>query len=188
MTRTRIIWGLGLLAAVVTTAARADEAEDVRKAVVGLVKQLEGKKDIAKAAEQAAKDHEFYMVMAAFKPAKRGGIGVGEKGDSIEIKISRLERSGVRAAELASSKDLQKQLLKVGRVSQAIAEMTQHAASEYARSGEKQKLWQRYSQDMKKAAAALTAAAKAKDAAKVKKAALDLNTSCLECHSDFRDN
>ena len=185
MTKLRIACGVALLAAVVAvTAARADEAEDAKKAVSGLVKDLEAKKDIAKKAEAAAKDHDLDYVMATFKPLDkrgRGGLGAGKLGDGIEKAIEKLSDKGIKAADL---KAVQKDLVRLARVNLAVAEMTAHYSG--ARAGAKKKLWARYNDDMKKAARGLLKAAEAGQADKIKALATDLNAACTGCHSEFK--
>src|SRR5262245_5077488 len=191
MTKLRIARGVVLLVAVMAAAtARADddEAEAAKKAVTDLVKDLEAKKDIAKKAEAAAKDHDLDLVMGSFKVLDkrgRGGLGAGKLGDGIEKAIENLGKKGVKPGDF---KGLQKDLIKLARVNVAIAEMAQHYADARAKNDEKKKLWKKYNEEMKKSAQALLKAAEAGQAAKIKALATDLNASCTGCHGEFRPN
>jgi Cytochrome C' len=189
MRKVRIIWGAALLAALAAvTAARADDdVEGAKKAILGLVKDLEAKKDIAKKAAAAAESHEIDLVMmGAFKALDkrgRGGLGAGKLGDGIEKAIEKLSDKGIKAAEFKAA---QKDLVRLARVNLAVAEITRHHGVARARGPAKQKLWARYNDDMKKAAQGLLKAAEAGQADKIKALATDLNAACTACHSEFK--
>jgi cytochrome c556 len=168
-----------------------DDEKKVRKeaqgAVIKLMDSMNGGKGEVKAqAETIRKKFDMLEpVMWVYKPSKnkKGGIGMGKDGAGIENELNRL--SGVKARpNPAKDAELKKDLIKVAEISRAIAEVTDLYAGQYAKKDMAK--WKRYTKDMKKGADQLIEAAKGGNPAQVKKAITELNSSCTNCHSDFR--
>lgn len=188
----RFFGGLALALAVlvVSGSARAFD-EDTKKAqkdILDLTKKIEGgAKSVSEDAVKIKKKYEdLNTIMHAYKPSTKGGIGYGPKGagDGIEQAIISL---GKRANE-ATVKKMKDDLIKMANVNIAIAEITMEYKPAKPKGGKGAKEWKQHCDDMKKAAMELRDAAKGGDAKKVKAAANNLNTSCNNCHTDFRDS
>jgi hypothetical protein len=171
--------------------ARAAADEETKKAqadILDLAKKIADGKNVA--AETAAikkKYEELLTLMHAYKPSPKGGIGTGlepKAGDGIEIKIINL---GKRVLQPATLKKEEQVLTKIGYINAALADITAHYAPAKPKAGKGAKEWKQYCSDMKEASLELVKAAKASDAKQVKTAAIKLNDSCNNCHSDFRD-
>jgi cytochrome c556 len=121
------------------------------------------------------------IMYAAFKPRKNGGMGIGPpgQGDGIELKIISLGKRALQKPDVAKWQD---DLQKIADVSKAIAEV----ADLYPPKKDAEK-WKQYDTEMRKGAEELARAAKGGDPKAIKNAANNLNASCSNCHSDFRD-
>jgi len=165
------------------------EVKEAQKDVLDLCKDVtDGKaeKDIdAKAAKIKKKYEELNTVMHVFKPKDKGGVGFGKAGEGIELKIIGLGKRKLAAGAMAKEKD---ELVKMANINLAMAAITKHYAPAKPKGGKGKKDWEGHADDMKKAAEALRKAAKAGNAEQVKAAANDLNNSCNNCHTDFRDS
>ena len=201
----RRLLGVLLLLAVCSLLARADDDEDeqnLKKAIaaarVAVLRFADGQGedptkplDVPKEAAALAKHHKIEATMKLFKPKSRGGIGIGElvnagHKDSIELLIRDYTIKPPKKGEVALYAD---DLIKVGRISLAIAEMTPHYIPLTPSSAEGRRRivtrWKKSSGEMKKASADLIEAANAKDEKAVAIAAKNLHNSCAECHSLF---
>jgi cytochrome c556 len=186
---------LALMVAMVTGPQNAlafDDAKEVKKAqqdILDLAKKIADGKDVSKeAAEVKKKYEELNTVMHAYKPSPKGGIGTGldpKAGDGIEIKVINLGKRALTSAALAKEKGA---LVKVAYINAAIADITHAYAPTKPKGGKGAKEWKQFCDDMKKASLDLAKAVEAGDTAKIKTAANNLNNSCNNCHSDFRDS
>jgi cytochrome c556 len=188
---------LGICCAAATPGFSADDEEDakaVKEAQEG-IKKLMGMngnaakaeaKSIANAARKAAGggDDGLKYVMRAFKPKAKGGLGVGAKGESIELKIIALGKRKLQPRDVtAQAKDLEK----IAGVSKAIAEVTHYYTPKTKKAGKDPKDWTKFTDEMTKGADELTKAAKSGSPDAIKTAANNLNASCTNCHGTFRD-
>jgi hypothetical protein len=174
------------------TGQSADDEDDDKKAikeaqeaVIKLVDAMNGNKGDVKSQTKAIKDKfsELKHVMWVYKPRNKGGIGMGKDGASIETEINKLGSASSKA-RLTPKKvaDMKSDLVKAAEISRAIAEVTELYVPK-----KNPAKWKEYTNEMRKGAAELMAAAKSGEVAKVKKAANNLSASCTNCHSDFRD-
>ena len=170
-------------------AVRADAEEDkaikaAQKDVLDLAKALEDGKDGKDAVARMKKKYdELGTIMYAYKSRAKKGIGIGPEGASIETRLQTFARRAPSATELKSNKE---DLVKMGYINAAIADVTMLYVPAKPKDGKGAKEWKQYSTDMKKASLELIDAIKSGVPAQVKKAALNLNNSCNSCHSDFR--
>lgn len=182
---------LGLVLATGQNPARAfaDDKEAIKEAqkeLVDLAKAIaDGKDGKDLAAAMKKKYEDLGPIMHIYKPSPKGGIGIGKKaaGDGMELKIINLGKR-ISAADAAKEKD---DIIKIGHLNVAIAEVTALYAPAKPKGGKGAKDWKQHCEDQKKASLDLVAAAKAGTAAKIKAAANNLNNACNNCHSDFRD-
>jgi hypothetical protein len=144
-------------------------------------------KAIADASRKAAMggDEGLKFVMRAFKPKPKGGIGVGPKGESIELKIIGLSKRMLPTAEVGKQKD---DLDKIAKISKAISQVTHHYTPKGKKPGKDPKDWTKYTDEMTKGAEELARAAKSGNRQAIKTAATNLNASCTNCHGTFRDS
>lgn len=112
-------------------------------------------------------------VMSAFRLSKSGGL-------NIEKDIREAKKAGTVAPDVA--------LLIAGRTA-TIAEFTYHFPTDKAAAGANAAKWKKYTDDMLNACKSIaTEATKGKpDAAALGKLMGALDTSCVNCHNDFRD-
>jgi hypothetical protein len=192
------VLALGIWCVAVSPGLSADdeaEAKAVKEAQADLLKlkDMNGAaakakaKAIADASRKAADggDEGLKFVMRAFKPRAKGGIGVGAKGESIELKIIGLSKRKLPAAEVGKqAKDLEM----IAGVSKAISEVTHHYTPKAKKPGKDPKDWTKYTDEMTKGADELAKAAKGGNAQEIKTAATNLNASCTNCHGTFRDS
>jgi hypothetical protein len=178
---------MGLLTATGSLSADDEEQKairDAQQAVLKLVDTMskggDGKGEAA--AIQARFKDDLKVVMTVFKPRDKGGIGVGPKAraDGIELKIIALGKRAPAKADLAR---LQPDLELIAHVSKAMAEV----ADQYPQT-KNQNMWKKFNEEMRKGADELMEAAKSGDPKAIKTAATNLNASCTNCHSTFRDN
>jgi hypothetical protein len=182
--------GTGLL--VVNLVHAADEDKELRDNVLKLAAMM-GTNN-AGANDQAAraiadKVDDIEPVMDLMKPRKDGGIGVGAKPgaitpDGIEKKIIDMDKKPLSQAQVNQQGDaLQKMADQVA----AISVVAQYKCPVKKKEGDKDpKDWDQWAKDMHKFALELSGAAKAKNAAGVKKAVSQLNEACNNCHSVFK--
>jgi hypothetical protein len=172
----------------------ADEAAGVRGEVQKVADALaKGETEQAKkTAADIAKANELEEVMSLMQPrranSKKPVFGVGSKAgaitpDGIESKIMAL-------AKKVDAKQLDKEsaaLVEMASRVQAIAEIASAKAPEKDEGQKKKKDWLEWTAEMQKSAKELADAAKDKQAAQVKAAAVKLNSTCNNCHGVFRD-
>jgi cytochrome c556 len=146
--------------------------------------------DVKKQAGEVAKKHDIEFVMNQFKPRGDGGVGVGPMPgvfpfDAIEGELLFLSKKPLPPAQLAAQKaDLQK----MAEVTLAVAYTAPSYAPKQDEPGKPVKDWLKFSDDMKKHSKGLIDALTGGDAKMVQSAAGWLNSSCNNCHSEFRDN
>jgi soluble cytochrome b562 len=189
---------LGIWCAATSPGFSADDEADakaVKEAQEGILKlaDMNGAaaktkaKAIADTSRKAAEggDEGLKFVMRAYKPRAKGGIGVGAKGESIELKIIGLSKRKLQAADVGKQKaDLEK----IANISKAISEVTHHYTPKAKKPGKDPKDWTKYTDEMTKGADELAKAAKSGNAQAIKTAATNLNASCTNCHGTFRDS
>jgi Cytochrome C' len=188
--------GSALLLAVVLLSngpvALGDEDDDkaiaeAQKDVVELAGAIGSGKDGKDVATRMKKKYEeLNTIMQVYKPSTKKGLGTGippkGPGDGIEAKIISL---GKRVPA-----DIEKQkaaLIKLAYINLAMAEVTKLYPPSKPKNGKGVKEWQQHVADMKKSSEELLKAVKSGDSAKIKDAANNVNSSCNNCHSDFRD-
>jgi cytochrome c556 len=187
-----LVAAIGLLA-VGSAICAADDDDEVKmtkaaaKDIADLAKQIESGKDVKDLVAKIDKKYEDLkpLMDAAFKPRYKHGIGVGPmgKGDGIELKIQTMGKRALQPATLEKQKDA---LIKMAYINLAIAEVTMLRKIK-PKGGKGIKEWQQHTSDMKKATEELLKAVKGGSGAEVKKASVNLEASCTNCHSDFRD-
>jgi len=192
-----LLFGLALvLAATLGTVASARDKDDddkevkeAQKAILEVAKLAEdSKNDKAVATKVAAikkKFDDLGTVMHIYKPKDKGGLGFGSspKG-GIEFKIRDLAKR--KLAGLTLTKE-SKELIRMGYVNIAMAEIAKHYPPEKPKAGKGKKEWNEHLVNQKTAAQDLIKAVKDKNPAKIKDAAEKLDSACNNCHSDFRD-
>jgi cytochrome c556 len=184
-----LLLALGTWATVATTGqGRADDDEDkqaVKEAQGEILKLMDtmakGGSPAPGAAAIKKKFAELKPSMYVFKPRKNGGLGIGPpmQGDGIELKIIALSKKAPAPAAVAANAA---DYVKMAEVSKAMAEV----AAQYPPKKNVDD-WKQYNDAMRKGADQLIAAAKKGDPEAIKKAATNLNASCTDCHSKFRD-
>lgn len=169
-----------------------DEKADIKKAqkdILDLAKKIEEGKDVGSDCAAIRKKYEeLNTLMHSFKPSPKGGIGTGlepKAGDGIEVKIINLGKRALSPAALTKEKSA---IVKLGYINAALAEISMHYAPEKPKGGKGAKEWKAYCEEMKKASMELVEAANAGKLPAIKTAATNLNNSCNNCHSDFRDS
>jgi cytochrome c556 len=167
----------------------ARAVKEARQGILQLTKMNGGAartqaKAIADAARKAAggADEGLKFVMRANKAKAKGGVGVGPKGESIELKIIALSKR-VSPADAAQSEDLGQ----IADISKAIAEVAVYYTPKAGVAGKDPKDWTKFTDAMKRGSEELAKAAKGGKAPEIKQAASYLNASCTNCHSTFRD-
>ena len=161
--------------------AAAAAAPDVQKLADAAGDPAALKKE---AAAISAKD-ELLPIMWAFKPAAKGGLGIGGKGEGIELRLISLGKKVLPAKDLtAQAPDLKR----MAEVTRGIAEVTPSYAGKFTKTPAEAKEWTAYADAMKKASDDMLAAVKANNGKSIKDASNHLNASCNDCHTKFRDN
>ncbi|MGF1580512.1 MAG: hypothetical protein ACFCD0_14210 [Gemmataceae bacterium] len=133
-------------------------------------------------------DYKWLNVMTLFSPRRRGGFGVGQKGeieiDGIERKIRALTRGPLMAGQLKKESAA---LIQMGYRTSAIAKIS-HAMpmKQDKNKREATAKWLKYAKSMDKASMNFVKAVKAKAPKMVQKAATAIDNSCNQCHKDFR--
>jgi cytochrome c556 len=167
------------------------EAKEIQAAVRKLADAVE-QNNAAEVKKQAAalQKYDLLPVMKQLKLRANGGMGIGEKPgtvtpDGIEAKLIGMARKGLAPAELGKQGA---DIARAAYIMAAIGEVAKDKSPVKKKMGEKDpKDWAKWSEDMAKFGKELGDATKAKDAAKVKTAAANLNSSCNSCHGIFRD-
>lgn len=168
------------------TTAQEDPGHKGVLKIAELVKK--GDKDgAAKAATKYAtrgdRDEILADVMHGFKPAKKGGIGVGATGTGIEQALIKIGRDAASATEVGKMADAYQEM---GNQIIAIGLITEALAPKSDKGKQTRKDWIEMSKGMTEAGALMAAAGKAKSAADLKTAAAKTNNSCNSCHTLFR--
>jgi cytochrome c556 len=173
--------------------ARAFDADEdklikeAQKDVLELTKAIESGKDGKDIVARMKKKYEdLNTIMQIYKPSTKKGLGIGPKGpgDSIETKIINLGKRAPSAAILAKQKN---DLIKMVYINLAMVEVTLQYTPTKDKGSKGAKEWKQHTADMKKGSKELLEAIKSGDPKKVKAAANNLNSSCNNCHTDFRD-
>jgi hypothetical protein len=125
--------------------------------------------------------------MQIFKPRMRLGFGVGPKGagDGIESKITAMAKRKLAQGQIDKQKAELIRMAYINIVMADVAKAYPHPKPKVAGKGAKE--WNSHSDEMKKTAQELIEALKKGDAGKIKTAALNLESTCTNCHTDFRD-
>jgi hypothetical protein len=191
-----ILFGLILCVSVVATSRGDDKDKDkpnpAKDPILKLADSLGQNKNIAKDAEELAKNKEMELerVMKLFKVRNSGGVGVYQevdpKKDGIEQKIRDIgSKKSIPQKELT---DRMAELKRMAEIAQVIGEMVpNYPAVKATQPGQGPKEWKQYAEDMKKSTKELTEAIKGGNQMKVKDAANNLTKSCNDCHTNFRD-
>jgi hypothetical protein len=163
------------------------DVKEAKEAVTKVVIAMRQGGNAGPQAAEAAKKVEIENLMIGFKPRNKGGFGIGAKGavtpDGIEQKIINMAKRALTKDQIAKQKE---PLIEMAERTKAIAEITQHYMPP-KKAGANPANWKKFTQETKKAADDLAGALKGGDPKKIKDAATDLNASCTNCHSDFRD-
>jgi hypothetical protein len=174
-----LAWSLALVA----NGTAADEDKELKGKIEKLA-DAEGSKDPGarqQAAAIAKAIDEVSAVMDLMKPGKDGGLD----STGIEKRLIAMGKKPLTAPQVASESD---GLAKLGNQVAAIAEVARVKCPVQKKEGAKDpKDWDKWCAEMNQAAQEFAAAAKAKDAAKLKTVTNKLNSTCSECHAVFRD-
>lgn len=135
---------------------------------------------------------ELLDVMNLLRLRKQGGLGFGitpparaENTDGVEAKLIGLSKRPLAPAQMTQQAD---DLARSAYVLVAICGITDaHAPKKKGNTGKGLKEWAGWTGEMRAAALELAGAAKKKDSAGVKKAVNKLNSTCSNCHGEFRD-
>jgi hypothetical protein len=189
------VLAMGIWCAAASPGLSADDEEDtkaVQEAQAALKKLVNMNGDAAKTQAKAIADASrkaagggdegLKFVMRAYKPKAKGGIGVGPKGESIELKIIGLSKRV--SGEAAKQKE---DLELIAGISKAISEVTHYYTPKGKKPGKDPKDWTKFTDEMTKGSEELAKAAKSGNAREIKTAATNLNASCTNCHGTFRD-
>src|SRR5262249_2453440 len=130
-------------------------------------------------------EHSLEATHKLLKPKNKGGIGIGRligagHKDSIELLIRDYAIRGPTRTEVIDYGD---EIVKAGRITLAIAEMTPHWAPRDAQMKAK---WQAQSAEMRQTALDFVVAAQSRDHEKISTTAKRLNESCAVCHKMIR--
>jgi len=178
--------------AVGTARYKADDEDVVaaRKEVVEVLKAVEagkGETDLkAKASAIKKKDMDLNNLMiAAYKPKDKGGIGF-DAANGMEKKLIDLAKDLPTKAALKKEK---KDLIKLAQLNIAMAEVAKPHFNK-PKGGKGQKDWDKWLEVQKDEAKKLLIEVKKDnpDPKLVSMIAKNLQNSCSECHSAFRDN
>ena len=136
----------------------------------------------AAAADYAKKNSDVEELMHLFKPAAKGGIGVGGK-DGIEQTLVKIGRDTPTPAAMGKMADA---YIEMGFNVAAVALVTQSLAPDKDAGKKTRKDWTQWATDMNESGLKLAAAAKSKSGADTKAAASKINAACNSCHTVFR--
>ena len=182
------LFALGLFAMITPEAKTAFYFEDAKE-VNAAISKMVGKTADTKAIAELAKKYSLDELMHVFKFRAKGGLGVGETAgaitpDGIEAKLQGLLKKEADKADLAKNG---KAYATIGEVSLILAEISE-AHTPKDKKGEKDpKKWKEFVEKMRMGSKDLITASNKSDAKGLKKAAKELNDSCIECHGIFRD-
>lgn len=173
-----------------TSFAQVDEAEV--KATRDALEKYSGMKEEeqVKTAAEMAKKHPIDLVMIQYKPRSRNGWGVGKAPnsilpDSIELKIMDLAR---RAKPATTLKKEAPDLIEMAKRTVGISNITYHYGEKFGKAAPEK--WKKLTDDTKQGSLELIKALEkpTPDPEEVKTAASKVNSGCVNCHSEFRDN
>jgi cytochrome c556 len=189
---------LALGACFLTLARARDDDEEkkieaAKKALPDVQKLAEaaGKPDeLKKQADAISKKYdELLPIMWQMKPVSKGGMQIGKpntfQNDSIELGLLQMGKKPPMGKDLA---DKAADIQKLAEVTRGIAEVAPHYAKKFTKTPAEEKEWNKLSEDMAKSSDDLNAAAQKADGPGLKKAVNNLNKSCDDCHTKFRDN
>ncbi len=187
-----LVPGVALLTVAVgfLSVGRARDDDDDEKAAAAASPDVQKLADsvgipaaLKKQAGMMEKKYELKPIMWGFKPKAKGGLDLSGIPEGIELKLISLGKKPLKTLP-AEAADLQK----MTQVTRGVAEVTPSYAGKFTKTPAEAKTWQGLADDMKKGSDELAAAIKASDPKAVQKAANDVNTSCNDCHTKFRDN
>ncbi|HTU17089.1 MAG TPA: cytochrome c [Gemmataceae bacterium] len=173
-----------------TAYSQPNNPKQAQQDVLKLVKSMNGNKGNVKAQTAAMKKkYNLEDIMWFYKPRKKGGIGFGKDGDSIELTIGKVGNPRAKGWTPKKRLAMRADLAKVAEFNRAIAEVADLYANEFNDSKGKKNpaLWKKFVKEMRKGADDLDKAAKGQNAGAIQKAADNLNASCIKCHSEFRE-
>jgi cytochrome c556 len=171
-----------------------DDKEDVeaiqnaQKAVLELTDAMKsGKSGVKDQAEAIHKKFdELKPIMYVFKPRAKKGVGIGPQGprDGIEFRFQDLGNTKKISDKALPGviKDMKDELIKGAQITKGVAEITDLYVPKKMPED-----WKKYTQDMRKSSDDLIDALQKGNPARVRAAANNLNSSCNQCHTDFRD-
>jgi hypothetical protein len=161
--------------------ATKEAQQDILKLVDAIQKGNGGARAQAQAIHK--KYDELKPVMNIFKPRDKGGIGVGPrgKGDGIELRLR--DWATKKPLSPTDLKRMAADIERAARIAQAVADV----ADLYVPKKNPDQ-WKKYTQDMREGAEEWAKAARSGDPAQLKKASNKLDTSCIDCHNDFRND
>jgi Cytochrome C' len=135
-----------------------------------------------------SKEMDLDEAEGIMKQRPRGGLGFDSKPgaprDSIELRLIQIGRVGIKDGELKAQAD---DLTRAALVISAQSVMLDVYTPDKKVGNKDPKDWQKYTSEMREGAKDLRDAAKHQEPAAVKKAALRVQNSCIECHTIFRD-
>jgi hypothetical protein len=190
----RLAPAVGALAlAVLASPAGADEEEEKRRLSALGARMLEVADKVDRVGRDELEAEAFPLVAQAelldlhglFKPPRRGGLDVGlppvgAGPDGIEIRLIRLTRKPLTAAELNRDRPA---LFRMAQATVAVA----HATALYPRPRLKPRDWDQALDEMRTASAGFLEATRGGNPAAVRTAAVRLNNNCMDCHSVYRE-
>lgn len=180
----------GLVSVSASTLLEGDKDEqDAVKKIAAEVKKGNAA-GAQKMSEGAAKKFEEVSdLMHLYRPRSKGGMGWGSKAganpatDGLEKKIQEFAKgvSVTAAAQVESN-------LEAAYWLAAMTELTRAKTPTMDKAGGRtKKAWIVLTDDNREAIAAFTKAAQAKNGAAMAKAANKINSTCVSCHSKFKD-
>ena len=173
--------------------------EDAKKAapdVLGLADAVaSGNPDaLKKQADAVVKKYDELMpIMWQMKPRDKNGLGVGPKADvyvNDAIELQLLELGGKKSKNAQYIKDHAADFQRMAEVVRGIAAVAPPFGKKggFAKTPADEKVWNSLCEDMAKGSDDLIDAIKKDDDKAFKKAVDNLNKSCNDCHTKFRDN
>ncbi len=155
--------------------------QEAQQAIVQMMDAMRKGDDGKKQAEAIhTKFPDLKPVMNIFKPSKKGGLGVGTKGQGDGIEQRLISWSKKSNPDLAQNRAA---MQRAAEVSRAMSEVTEL----YLPKKDVEK-WKQYCDEMRQGADELLKAVRTNNAVAVKSAVTNLNGSCTNCHGVFRDN
>ena len=172
--------------------AKMKAAQAAEKDVEKLADAVSKPDELKKQANAVVKKYdELLPIMWQMKPVEPAACSIPPPGtfpnDSIELGLLQLGKKPPSAADIkakAAAYD------RMAQVIHGIAAVTPPYGKkgDFAKTPADEKVWKGLAEDMAKGSDDLDAAVKSDDAAAFKKAVNNLNHSCNECHTKFRDN